>query len=121
MNTGYLKFSFVSTVLVLIMAALFMTTGCVTAPETLRERLVDAYSKHSAVATTVAYGLETGVLTKQEGQEALTSLRRARLSLDGARVLMENDPATAEGRINLAMTALIKLRDQLNQQGVSTP
>ena len=119
-NYKYLRFfwSGYPALVTLMLLMLVMMFGCITAPETLDEKLADAYSKHTAVANTVAYGWETGALSADDDY-VIGLLRNAKLTLNAAKLALDaGDPTSAEGKLNLATTVLIELRDYLNRQGV---
>lgn len=98
----------------------FLLTACAQlglAPATsFEERLAYAVSQNAAVRQTAANSLEAGDITLADAQSVLKITDEARALLDGARVAAgAGDISTAEGRLSLATTILVKLQAYLRE------
>lgn len=104
-------------------AIILNLTGCesigLTQPQSVEQRLVYAYSTHTATLEAAATGVATGRLSAADGEQVLRLADESRLLLDGARIAAgAGDTSTAEGRLTLALGVLTQLQTYLNARGV---
>lgn len=98
-------------------------TGCeslgLTKPQSVEQRLVYAYSTHTAILEATANGVAAGTLTPEDGERVLKLSDESRLLLDAGRAALSvGDTSTAEGRLVLALGILTQLQTYLNARGV---
>lgn len=98
-------------------------TGCesigLAKPQSVEQRLVYAYSTHTAILDATANGVASGTLSPEDGERVLKLSDESRLLLDAGRAaLAVGDTSTAEGRLVLALGILTQLQTYLNSRGV---
>jgi hypothetical protein len=108
----------------LVIPFLFVLTACASlglAPaSSFEERLAYAVSQNAAVRNAAATSLEVGDIDLEDARTVLKITDEARTLLDAARVASgAGDLSTAEARLSLATTLLVKLQQHLRERSNS--
>lgn len=99
----------------LILLAIFLA-GCNTLvkPSTIEQRLMYAQAQVGAAYKTVADLRKREALSKSDGQNAIAEIDKADQAVKLARsALAQGDISTAEGKLSIALTALIAIESSL--------
>lgn len=114
-------FAFRTTFVYLALVALMV--GCaelgIVTPQTFEEQLAYGYSQNAAIRTSAAQSLKSGVITKSDAQQVLSTTDTARSALDEARKFQAaGDTSTAVGKLQMATSLLTTVQTFLQSRGV---
>lgn len=97
-----------------LLLVLFVGCASFTKPETLEQRLMYAQAQVGAAYKTVADLRGREAISKDDGKKAIAQIDMADQSIKLARsALGQGDISTAEGQLNVALTALIAIESSL--------
>lgn len=108
--------------MVVLAFVLSFITGCASlglAPaDSFDARLAYAYGTHTAVLQAASAAVSAGTISKKDGETVLSLATQSRALLDSARAVENTDPATAAGRLTLAVNVLTQIQTYLQSKGI---
>lgn len=108
--------------LAILAVALSCLTACasvgLTPAQSFDARLAYAYGTHTAILQAATAAVTAGTISRKDGETVLKLAQQSRVLLDSARAVENTDPATAAGRLTLAVNILNQLQTYLQSRGV---